>query len=242
MGWILHAHSDGRRLAGAVSVALEEACRAGLAARGAALLALAGGRAPWPAYARLAACDLDWTRVAVLPTDERCVPHAHPASNSRGLAEAFAAAAARGDAAVDAVGPALPGLTVPDGAPEASLAHARALLAANPQPFDAVLLGMGGDGHFASLFPGAANLDEGFDPALDACRIDPVPLPPEAPYPRISLTLPRLLRTRTLLLAVTGAGKRAVLEEAMAGADPRRLPVAALLHAPGAQLHVHWSP
>ena len=131
---------------------------------------------------------------------------------------------------------------------EASLAHARALLAANPQPFDAVLLGMGmgmgmgGDGHFASLFPGAANLDEGFDPALDACRIDPVPLPPEAPYPRISLTLPRLLRTRTLLLAVTGAGKRAVLEEAMAGADPRCLPVAALLHAPGAQLHVHWSP
>lgn len=131
---------------------------------------------------------------------------------------------------------------------EASLAHARALLAANPQPFDAVLLGMGmgmgmgGDGHFASLFAGAANLDEGFDPALDACRIDPVPLPPEAPYPRISLTLPRLLRTRTLLLAVTGAGKRAVLEEAMAGADPRRLPVAALLHAPGAQLHVHWSP
>src|SRR5690606_22120292 len=110
------------------------------------------------------------------------------------------------------------------------------------QAFDAVVLGMGNDGHTASLFPGAVALAAGFDPALDACRIDPDPLPPEAPYPRISLTVARLLRARALHLVITGERKRAALEQAIAGNDPWRHPVMAVLAAPGAEVQIHWSP
>ncbi|QSX79333.1 6-phosphogluconolactonase [Agrilutibacter solisilvae] len=70
----------------------------------------------------------------------------------------------------------------------------------------------------------------------------PRPLPPEAPFDRISLTASRLLRARESLLAVTGEGKRAVLHRAQAGADPAVMPVAAILHAPLAALQIHWSP
>ena len=233
MAWIEHDHPDTGALVAHVADALEHACRDAIRMRSAAWLALAGGRTPLPVYARLAAAHFDGS-ITAIPTDERCVAHDDPACNLRALREAFASN----------TGIMANGLTVADGDEAASLAQARALLALNAQPFDFVLLGMGADGHFASLFPGAANLAEGLAPdsGFDAIATLPDPLPPEAPFSRISLTLPRLLRTRTLLLAVTGAGKRAVLEEAMAGADPRRLPVAALQHVPGAQLHVHWSP
>ncbi|WP_415253537.1 6-phosphogluconolactonase [Thermomonas sp.] len=133
-------------------------------------------------------------------------------------------------------------ITREDGDVEASLAQARALLALNPQPFDAVLLGMGADGHFASLFPGAANLAEGLaqDSGLDAIATLPDPLPPEAPFARISLTLPRLLRARDIHLVVTGEDKRRILRDVQRDAAAP-YPVAALLHA-GPQIHIHWSP
>jgi 6-phosphogluconolactonase len=128
-------------------------------------------------------------------------------------------------------------LTTTDGDPRASLAHARRFLAVHPHAFDVVLLGMGADGHVASLFPGASNLAEGLDLAApeDAIGVLPDPLPPEAPYPRISLTLPRLLRAREIHLVVTGDAQR---QDAGTG-----LPVAALLHARAdAPIRIHWSP
>jgi 6-phosphogluconolactonase len=102
---------------------------------------------------------------------------------------------------------------------------------------------MGNDAHTASLFPGAVNIGAALDPANpdDACRIDPVPLPPEAPFPRITLTAARLLRARSLHLLITGEGKLAVLRQAQASADPLRHPIAAILHAPDAVVHIHWS-
>src|SRR5690606_18283240 len=102
----------------------------------------------------------------------------------------------------------------------------------HPQDFDAVLLGMGADGHFASLFPGAANLADGLAPdsGIDAIATLPDPLPPEAPFARISLTLPRLLRAREIHLLVSGEDKRRVLRQAQQQ-DACRHPVAALLHA-----------
>lgn len=232
MAWNLHEYPDTGTLADALAGELARSCADGLARDGRAVLALAGGRTPWPVYQRLAQAPLDWNPVTVMPTDERCVPHAHQASNLGGLGEAFAAAA----------GIQLASLTVPDGDPDRSEQHARTMLADLRRRFDAVVLGMGTDGHTASLFPGAMRLARGFDPALDACRIDPEPLPPEAPYPRISLTVRRLLRTRALHLVVTGAGKRAVLEAAFDDPDPLRRPVAAILHAPGMQVQVHWCP
>ena len=232
MGWTLHEYPDTGSLAAALAGELARSCADGLQRDGRAVLALAGGRTPWPVYERLAQADLDWSGVTVLPTDERCVPHGHEASNLRGLEAAFAAA--RGIRTEP--------LTVSDGGCDESEQHARELLAGLQRRFDAVVLGMGTDGHTASLFPGAVRLARGFDPALDACRIDPEPLPPEAPYPRITLGVRRLLRTRALHLVVTGAEKRVVLEAALADPDPLRRPVAAVLHAPGTQVQLHWCP
>ncbi len=232
MAWTFHTYSEAGAFDDAVAAALHAACRAGLEGRGVAMLALAGGQTPWPVYRRLASAPLRWQNITVVPTDDRCVPAGSPASNLHGLADAFAAAA----------GVQLASLTVPDGDPDASLVHARAWLAEHQQRFDAVVLGMGDDGHTASLFPGASELATGFDPIFDACRIDPDPLPPEAPYPRISLTVPRLLRAEAVHLLITGDRKRAVLDEAIAANDPQRHPIMAVLGAPQTNVQIHWSP
>ena len=234
MAWLWHEHADADVLAASVAEQLQAACVDAIALRGRAVLALAGGRTPLPLYRRLADCPLNWSHVTLLPTDERCVPRDHRASNLRGIASAFAQAT---DVRLEA-------LTSPDGEPRRSEAAARAMLARHADSFDAVLLGMGNDGHTASLFPGAPQLDAALDPAstIDACRIDPRPLPADAPYPRITLTVARLLRARTLHLLITGTDKRDVLQQAIASADPQRHPIAAILHAPGALLHLHWSP
>jgi len=230
---IEHRYQTADALAASLASVLAHAADDALRARGRACFALAGGRTPLPAYRAFAAAMLDWPRIALLPGDDRCVPHAHPASNVRALREVFAQCGAVVEA-----------LTTADGEPDASLQAAQAMLARHADAFDIVVLGMGNDAHTASLFPGAPQLRDALDPAStrDACRIDPDPLPAEAPFPRISLTLPRLLRTRAIHLLVTGVDKRAVFDRACAAdADPLRMPIAALLqHAPA--VHVHWSP
>ena len=235
MGWIEHDYASTDALIEQVAQQLQHACRTAIRERGAAWLALAGGRTPLPIYARLAASEFDGT-IAAIPTDERCVPHDHPACNLRALREAFAS-----NASIVATG-----IPTEDGDETASLLQARSLLAVNAQPFDFVLLGMGADGHFASLFPGAANLAEGLamDSGIDAIATLPDPLPPEAPFARISLTLPRLLHAHAVHLVVSGEDKRHVLRLAQQQDDSGSIPypIAALLHARDHRLQIHWSP
>lgn len=226
MGWIEHDYDNSDALITQVAGLFDDLCNDAIDARGRAWLALAGGRTPLPVYARLAA-SAQAGRILAIPTDERCVPHDHPACNLRALREAFAGATVSTLA-----------LTGDDGAPNLSA------LAAHPQDFDAVLLGMGADGHFASLFPGAANLADGLAPdsGIDAIATLPDPLPPEAPFARISLTLPRLLRAREIHLVVTGEAKRRVLRQAQQQDAGSGLAIAALLHARTHSVQIHWSP
>ena len=234
MPWIEHDHARYDALVAHLVAALVDACNGATRQRQGAWLALAGGQTPLPIYSALGR-TLACASLTVVTTDERCVPHADPACNATALRAAFA-----GHSGI-VVNP----LTREDGDPRASLKQARLLMAVNPQPFDAVLLGMGADGHFASLFPGAANLADGLalDSKSDAIAMLPDPLPPEAPFARISLTLPRLLRAREVHLVVTGDEKRRVLrqvqhEETVSGPYP----VAALLHARDHRVQIHWSP
>lgn len=235
MAWVEHHHPDVDALAAAVAAQLRDACADALQARGRATLALAGGRTPFPIYRALAAAPLDWSRAIALPGDDRCVAHDHPASNVAALRQAFAGAD----------GLAVEALTAPDGDPAASLARARTVLAPlHAIPFDAVVLGMGEDAHTASLFPGAAALPDAMalDASEDAFALVPDPLPPEAPFPRITLGLARLLRARSLHLLVTGTRKREVLRAAQAAYDPVLRPISAVLHAPAATVQIHWCP
>lgn len=242
MGWIEHDHTDAALLAASIGKTLEDACRAAIAQRGRAFLALAGGRTPLPAYALLANAALDGVIEAV-PTDDRCVPHDHPACNFRNLRLALTPPSpARGGGSDSPSHIHVHPITREDGDVDASLRQAAHLLAMNPRPFDFVLLGMGADGHIASLFPGAGNLGQGLamDSGLAAIASLPDPLPPEAPFARISLTLPRLLHAHAVHLMATGPEKREVLQRVRQNPQSS-LPVAALLRA-GAPVHVHWSP
>jgi 6-phosphogluconolactonase len=234
-------HPNPATLAAAVAGRIASDLDAALAERGRALLALAGGRTSPPVFRQLAAQPRDWSRVTILPSDERWVPASHADCNLRQMREAFAAAHGIHWLAL-----------VPDlPAGPADAGFANRALAAHPQAFDVAMLGMGADGHFASLFPGSPTLAGALalpaaasapTESMSAIAIVPNPMPAAGPHPRISLSLARLLHSRTLLLVITGADKRAVLERAQAEGEASALPVAALLRAEHPRAEVHWSP
>lgn len=232
MSWTETVHRDANTLAAVLSEALGRILVDAMAARGSASLALAGGSTPFPIYRRLAAMDLDWSRISLIPTDERWVQAEHPASNLRAMHEAFAATR----------GVRLLSLTPAEPRNQANASFALNALDELANPFDAVLLGMGGDGHFASLFPAAPELEAGLHGDAEALVVHPRPLPPEAPFARISLSLDRLLNSRRVLLAVTGQAKRAVLVRAQSVNEPQALPICAMLHQQRLPLEIHWSP
>lgn len=177
--------------------------RAALAATSANIaIAVPGGSTPFPILTDLAGRDLDWGRVAIFPTDDRLVPEDHAASNIGKLRALLEPAGA-------AVHPLVVGET--------------------PPQFALVWLGMGGDGHIASLFP---NTDPRNDDPTAVRRLTPDPLPPEAPFDRITLTLPALLGGDEVLFVIRGEDKRAVFIAAVKGEHD--LPVARLLAARGA--------
>lgn len=233
MPWRLHEHADGTALAAACAGILHAATDTALQARGQARLALAGGRTPLPAYRQWAEAMAADERIAIAPTDERWVAVDHPHNNLLQLQACFT-----GDAQPRWL-PLVPGQ--PGAEPD--LAQARRSLSSFGGSWDLVLLGMGEDGHFASLFPGDPGLAAALDPsaAADAVIGRPDPLPPEAPHVRISLNLASLLQSRQLLLVVTGQRKHELLARVQQHPDPARWPVSALLHG-GATVEIHWSP
>lgn len=184
----------------AVADWLEARIVAALAAtRGRIAICVPGGSTPFPILRELARRALDWQRIDVWPGDDRMVPVDHPASN---------------------VGRIIP-LLEPLGARVAPLTAE-----AQPPHFAVTWLGMGEDGHIASLFP---NTDPRADDALPVRRIMPDPLPPEAPFERLSLTIPALLDSDAVLFVIRGGSKRALFGAALRGEHD--LPIARLLRA-----------
>lgn len=190
-----------------------------------ASLAVPGGTTPGPIFDALCAADLDWSRVRVFPTDERWVPQDDPRSNAGLIARRLLtsrAAAARF----------LP-LYAPADDPDDVLPELTAELV--PElPISVLLLGMGADGHVASLFPGAPELAQGLAP--DA-PILVAQTPPSQPERRVSLSARVLADAMSKHLLITGQDKRARLDQALTEA-PEDAPVAAVLDG----MTVHWAP
>jgi 6-phosphogluconolactonase len=216
---MIEIFADPDALADAAALAIEAALQGALDARGHASLVGTGGRSPGPVYDRLARADLDWAHVAVTLSDERHVDTDSPNANARLLRERlFVGSAARAQY-----------LPLTDYAERVL----RKLL-----PFDAVMLGMGEDGHIASLIPGSPVLAHAMDPdgaALTAESPQGFGSPPVA---RITLTLSALLQSRAIFLLIAGKAKRQVIAEAEAGAE---FPVRALLNQDRVPVRIFWT-
>ena len=174
-------------------------------------IAVPGGSTPRRVFDLLAARKLDWAGTEVWLTDDRQVQHDHPASNFGQLQAALAGS-------------------------DATLVELRE--GASAPRFDLVWLGMGADGHIASLFPIMA-AEETSGPHIIATV--PEPLPPEAPFARLSLNLEALTNADDIIVMVTGYEKRAVLEAALRGED-EHLPIAQLLRTATCPITIYWSP
>jgi 6-phosphogluconolactonase len=225
----LHAFEDGQALAATLATRIANDLRDAIDARSEATIAVSGGNTPKRLFERLSHEDLDWSRVTVTLVDERWVPDTDERSNAR-LVESLLLRHNAADADFVPLYAEAP-------TPEAGIAQVRTRIGTMKLPFDVAVLGMGSDGHTASFFPDGDRLSE----ALDLTNTAEV-LPMRAPHagePRITFTLPVLLKARALFLHIEGPDKRVVLEQAEQPGSS--LPIASVLHR-ARQLEIYWCP
>ncbi|MCO5063361.1 MAG: 6-phosphogluconolactonase [Rhizobiaceae bacterium] len=226
---VLHQFASRQDLARALAEAVSGRLAAAIERTSSALLAVSGGSTPGPFFDVLSCTDIDWPKVTVTLVDERLVPDTSPRSNAglvrarllqdRASAAAFLPLFGTGDVAADAA---------------ATEARLRAL----GRPIDVVVLGMGNDGHTASFFPDADELDALVDPA--AQRLVAGVHAASAGEPRLTLTLPPLLDAGFIALHIEGAEKHATLERVLAPGS--RLPIRRVMDAVDRPVEVYWAP
>lgn len=224
---MIETFADEAALAAAAAAATADVLRAGLALRGHATLIGTGGRSPAPVYDALRDADLDWGRVTVGLSDDRFLPMTSPDSNERLVRERLL----QGRAAAATFLSLYANTPSPEAAADIAEPQLRALA-----PFDMLFLGMGEDGHVASLIPGSPVMEAGLDPAGGRFVIGVPAGVGSPPVARISLTLPALLAARSALVLIRGAAKRDIVEHGSG------LPVHAFLKQSKAPVRVLWTP
>ena len=226
-------YDDAAEMAAAVAGDIGFIIESAIDARGAAVIALAGGKTPIPIYEKLSAAKLDWKRVTIVPGDERIVPLGDAMSNVTALAKYFLPKGAR-------VMPIVPSATADY---KAAGRSADALMQDLHWPLDLCLLGVGSDGHTASIFPGP-DFDEAVNGPKErrALGLMPDPMPADAPVPRVTLSLAAITSARALMIAVTGDDKRAVIETAIEQGRASAYPIGLALAATELPVDIHWAP
>lgn len=211
------------------------ALKAALDERGEATFMVSGGSSPAPVYRRLSAADLDWSNVYVGLVDERWVDFDHDKSN-----EAFVVNTLMQNQASKAhlVGMKNEAATAAEGLADCENAYQQLA-----SPFDVTVLGMGPDGHTASLFPHARGLEEALTTEALLSAIDAKQSEVTGEFTeRMTLSLAGIVNCRHLLLLISGEEKLATYREALAGDDVAAMPVRAVLQQKDITVTVYWAP
>ncbi|UTW45473.1 6-phosphogluconolactonase [bacterium SCSIO 12696] len=227
----LNDYSNSEQLAEQLASTVACQLRQGIDKHGVASLAVSGGSTPKVFFRVLSSHQLPWEKVVVTLVDERWVEPQHSDSNARLVAEnllrhkaqkaRFIALKNRGETPFEG---------------EDELEQSLREL---PLPFDAVVLGMGVDGHTASFFPGADNLADALD--MHSQRICLATRPPMAVHGRMTLTLPAILNTRFLALHFEGASKWQIFQKALGAASRGTYPVSAVLQQDKVPVNVFYT-
>jgi len=232
MNYIFNEFPDQKSLAIKLADQIGELLRAGVADNGRASLAVSGGSTPVPLFEQLSGMDLRWPDVVITLVDERWVAPTEDDSNehlvrNHLLKDKAAAATFSGmkNAAATAT---------------AGEKECERRLQKVPRPFDVLILGMGADGHTASLFPGAPKLPRATDMNTTRTCMGMVPL--TAPHERMTLTLPAILDARQIFLHITGQDKKNVLQQAQADGAIEEMPIRFILRQQTTPVSVYWAP
>ena len=228
----MHIFDDGGALAESLAEAVASILSAAIAERGQAFIAVSGGSTPKRFFEALSGKAIDWAKVTVTLVDERFVEPDNERSNEKLVKD---------NLLVDAASAAhFEPLYYPTASAEEAAAAASRQTASIGCPFDVVVLGMGGDGHTASFFPGGSRLSEALDAATP--RGVMTMQAEGAGEPRLTFTFSSLQDARLLVLHIEGDGKRDVLAKAEAPGDEAEMPVRAILRRAAAPLQIYWAP
>lgn len=199
----------------ALAIELEDRLRQAIELEGEASLVVSGGTSPAVMFQALRDLPLPWKSVTVVPSDERDVPPDHPDRNDAMIRRELLS----GRAAAARLVSLIPAGDIPD-------------------RFDAVVLGMGNDGHTASLFPGSPDLQDALQSRQRLERLEV----PQLDMHRVSLTPSALLDSDWIYLLFFGEDKRAVFEAALGGSDSEEYPIRAILQQDKVPVVVYWAP
>ena len=227
-----HAFEDQPMLEQALAHHIASKLRHASVMRGKASLAVSGGTTPKGVYRQLSQLALEWDKVTIALVDERWVSPEHAASNEATVRATLLQNEAQSASFI--------GLWHEAESIEEGVMLASEQFRNLPNRFDVVLLGMGNDGHTASLFPYTENLMQGLAPTSGQKLIAIQPL--DASWPRISMTLPRILASDEVILLFVGDDKRQVFNKALAGDEVERMPVRAVLRQSKTPVEIFWAP
>jgi 6-phosphogluconolactonase len=230
MALVLHEYANSEALVDAFSEQIAGIIKQAISQNGSASIALSGGSTPKPLFQALSQIALPWSRVNITLADERWVDAGDSASNEKLVRENLLVGEAASAKFVS--------MTTDDDNAEDAVATISERLEKMGLPLDVCILGMGEDGHTASLFPCSEQIEEG----LNLARKAPVlaTQPTTAPHQRMSLSLAQIIKSKHLFLHITGNKKRQVLEQAIADYTPIEKPIKAVCD--NASVDLIWAP